>query len=234
MARLPRLTLPGVPHHVLQRGNNRQTIFAGPADYQLMLALVADHARAQNVAVHAFVLMDTHFQLLVTPQTAEGVGLMMQAIGRAYVRHFNLAQGRTGTLWEGRYRSTLIEPERHLIACMVYLDLVPVRAQSALDAASYAWSSHSHYVGQVSQRFLTPHALYWALGNTPFSREAAYGHRVQAGLRPEEQHAFDASFASGWPLGGAQFLAAVAEAARRRVIPSTPGRPRRRTDLSPK
>ena len=209
----------------MQRGNNRQSIFAAPEDYPLMLALVADHALAHQVAVHAFVLMDSHFRLLVTPQTQQGVPHMMQAIGRAYVRHFNQAHDRTGTLWEGRYRSTLLQPERYLIASMVYMDLLPVQAQLAGDAASYPWSSHSHYAGGTAHRFLTPPPAYWGLGNTPFSREAAYAERVRAGLRPSEEAAIERSVSGGWPLGDAEFLAAVAGAAQRRVVPAKAGRP---------
>jgi putative transposase len=130
MARLPRLTLPGYPHHVIQRGNNRQAIFASTADYQVLLDLLRDNAQKFGVAIHAYVLMSNHFHLLATPQTADGLPMMMQAVGRSYVRTFNNAQGRTGTLWEGRYRSTLIQTERYLLACMVYIDLNPVRAGS--------------------------------------------------------------------------------------------------------
>jgi hypothetical protein len=100
------------------------------------------------VAIHAYVLMSNHFHLLATPQTADGLPMMMQAVGRSYVRAFNNAQGRTGTLWEGRYRSTLIQTERYLLACMAYIDLNPVRAGLVAQAADYPWSSHGHYIGR--------------------------------------------------------------------------------------
>ena len=118
MARLPRLTLPDYPHHVIQRGNNRQATFVRVADYQRLLDLLDENARLFEVAIHAYVLMSNHFHLLATPQTAEGLPLMMQALGRRYVRYFNDAQSRTGTLWEGRYKSTLIQADRYLLACM--------------------------------------------------------------------------------------------------------------------
>jgi len=136
MARLPRLTLAGYPHHIIQRGNNRQMIFADAQDFEAMLALLADNAQKFAVAVHAYVLMDNHFHLLATPATAEALPLMMQAVGRSYVRYFNQRHGRTGTLWEGRYRSTLIETERYLLACMVYIDLNPVRAAMVAQPAA--------------------------------------------------------------------------------------------------
>ena len=112
MARLPRLTVPGYPHHVIQRGNNRQRIFTDDADRQRLLALLAEYAAAFQVAVHAYVLMDNHFHLLLTPETVDGIPQMMQAVGRQYVRYFNDRHQRSGTLWEGRYRSTLIQTER--------------------------------------------------------------------------------------------------------------------------
>eukprot|EP01136_Pigoraptor_vietnamica_P000196 Opistho-1_new@25185 len=128
MARLPRLTVAGYPHHIIQRGNNRQDIVRSDADREFLLDLLGESARKHQVAMNAYVLMDNHFHLLLTPETAEGVPLMMQAVGRRYVRHFNDRYQRTGTLWEGRYRSTLIQTERYLLACMVYMDLNPVRA----------------------------------------------------------------------------------------------------------
>ena len=132
--------------------------------------------------------MSNHLHLLVTPEAADSVPLMMQGVGRAYVRYFNRRHGRSGTLWEGRYRSTLIEAERHLLACMVYLDLNPVRAGMLASAADYPWSSHAHLAGLRHDPLLTPHPLYWQLGNTPFAREQAYVDLVRAGLAPE-QHA---------------------------------------------
>src|SRR5690349_3832073 len=109
MARLPRLTVPGYAHHVIQRGNNRQAIFGGEGDYELLLGLIDEHARKQHVAVHGYVMMSNHFHLLATPDSEEGIPQMMQAIGRRYVRNYNLRQQRSGTLWEGRYKSTLIQ-----------------------------------------------------------------------------------------------------------------------------
>ncbi|MGI9135138.1 MAG: REP-associated tyrosine transposase, partial [Rhodoferax sp.] len=157
MARLARLTLPGYPHHIIQRGNNRQPIFASLADRQTLLDLLEEYAKRQDVAVHSYVLMDNHFHLLVTPNTTDGLPQMMQAVGRRYVRYFNDRQKRTGTLWEGRYRSTLIQSERYLLACMVYLDLNPVRAGMVAQAQDFAWSSYAHYAGLRSDKLIAPH-----------------------------------------------------------------------------
>ena len=225
MARLPRLTLPGYPHHVIQRGNNRQAIFVDRADFEAMLALLHEHSRKFEVAVHAYVLMDNHFHLLATPSTADGLPQMMQSIGRSYVRYFNGRHGRTGTLWEGRYRSTVIEAERYLLACMAYSDLNPVRAGMAARAVDYPWSSHAHWLGLRSDRLLTTHALYWALGNTPFAREAAYAALVQAGLGEKQLDALTQSALSGWALGEPDFVADLQKLTPRRVSKAKPGRP---------
>ena len=226
MARLPRLTLAGHLHHIIQRGNNRQPIFVGREDFELMLTLLADNAQKYAVAVHAYVLMDNHFHLLATPSTADGLPQMMQAVGRRYVQHFNRRHARTGTLWEGRYRSTVLEPERHLLPCMVYLDLNPVRAGLVAQPADYAWSSHAHWLGRRTDRLLTPHALYWALGNTPFARDAAYAALVHAGVASQEQAALIQSVLSGWALGSPEFVEELQQRTPRRVTRGRAGRPR--------
>ena len=225
MARLPRLTLSGYPHHVIQRGNNRQTVFSSAADHQTFLALLGESARKFGVALHGFVLMDNHFHLLATPSTAEGLPQMMQAAGRRYVRYFNDGQGRTGTLWDGRYRATVIEAEHYLLACMAYMDLNPVRAGLVAEAKDYPWSSYGHYAGLRVNGLLTPHPLVWALGNTPFAREAAYAELVRAGITLEQQDALTRSALSGWALGGEGFLAELQKRTERRVIKSRAGRP---------
>ena len=225
MARLSRLTLPGHPHHVIQRGNNRQAIFASTADYQTMLDLLDENARKFNVAIHAYVLMGNHFHLLATPQTADGLPQMMQALGRRYVRYFNDSQKRTGTLWEGRYKSTLIQTERYLLACMAYIDLNPVRAGMVMQARDYPWSSHAHYVGLRIDKLLTPHALVWDLGNTPFAREAAYADLVQAGVSARQQQALTDSALRGWALGEPEFVENLQKKTTRRVSKGLAGRP---------
>lgn len=225
MARLPRLTLPGYPHHIIQHGNNRQAIFATKADYQTMLDLLAENARKFDVAVHAYVLMSNHFHLLATPHTADGLPQMMQAVGRRYVRYFNDSQKRSGTLWEGRYKSTLIQTERYLLACMVYIDLNPVRAGLAGQAGDYPWSSYGHYTGLRSDKLITPHPLVWELGNTPFAREAAYAELVQGGLNPAQQAALTDSVLRGWALGEPDFVAELQKRTQRRLAKISAGRP---------
>jgi putative transposase len=225
MARLPRLSLPGYPQHIIQRGNNRQAITTSVADCQTLLALIEENARKSSVAIHAYVLMGNHFHLLATPETAEALPQMMQAIGRRYVRYFNDSQGRSGTLWEGRYRSTVIQPERHLLACMAYMDLNPVRHGLATQARDYPWSSHAHYAGLRVDRLVTPHPLFWSLGNTPFAREAAYAEMVHEGVTADQQLALTQSTLSGWALGDAAFVADLQTRTSRRISPAQAGRP---------
>lgn len=227
MARLPRLTLPGYPHHIIQRGNNRQPVFSSAANYQMLLQLLDESARRFGVALHAYVLMANHFHLLATPSTAEGLPQMMQATGRRYVRYFNDSQGRTGTLWEGRYRATVIEAERYLLPCMAYMDLNPVRAGQVTEAKDYPWSSHGHYAGLRVDSLLTPHPLVWALGNTPFAREVAYADLVRAGITLEQQDQLTRSALSGWALGGEGFVAELQKRTERRITKSLSGRPAR-------
>lgn len=231
MARLPRLTVSDYPHHVILRGNNRQDIFAGDADLRRMLRLLEEHSLAQGVDIHAYVLMSNHMHLLLTPRRERALPLMMQAVGRSYVRAFNLAHGRTGTLWEGRYRSSLIQTDRYLLTCMAYIDLNPVRARMVDLPEDYPWSSHGHYIGRQQQRLITPHPLYWNLGNTPFAREAAYRQLVMAGISEQDQGALTGATLSGWALGDAAFLGGLAAQTPRRARPGRAGRPA--TNLSP-
>lgn len=226
MARLPRLTLPGYPHHVIQRGNNRQAIVANDADRETLLAMLDEFARKFQVAVHGYVLMDNHFHLLATPQTEAGVPQMMQSLGRSYVRYFNARQSRTGTLWEGRYRSTLIQAERYLLTCMAYIDLNPVRAGLVEDAGEYRWSSYGHYVGRKTDRLVTPHPIYWELGNTPFARELAYAELVRNGLARDQQRALTESALQGWALGDPGHVAQLQKLTERRLVKGKAGRPR--------
>lgn len=227
MARLPRLTLAGYPHHVVQRGNNRQAIFSSATDYQVLLDLLHESAHRLAVAVHAYVLMPNHFHLLVTPDTADGVPQLMQTVGRRYVRYFNDAQGRSGTLWDGRYRSTVLQPDHYLLPCMAYMDLNPVRAGMVVQAEEYPWSSYGHYAGVRVDKLITAHALYWALGNTPFAREVAYVDMVRSGISEVQQMALTDSAMGGWALGDTNFVQSLQKIVPRRVKKSAPGRPAR-------
>jgi putative transposase len=169
--------------------------------------------------------MSNHLHLLLTPQKDQSLPKMMQSVGRSYVQVFNKVHGRTGTLWEGRYRSTLIQTDRYLLACMAYIDLNPVRAHMVVQPEDYAWSSYGHYAGRRTDRLITSHALYWTLGNTPFAREAAYADLVRAGISADQQGALTAATLSGWALGDATFVAGLQPLTQRRVSKGKAGRP---------
>jgi putative transposase len=207
MARLPRLILPDQPHHVILRGNNRQAIFFSDLDRQQLLATLTDAAAAYQVAIHAYVLMDNHLHLLLTPSTADALSRMMQSLGRRYVGWFNARHQRSGTLWEGRFRAGLIDGERHLLACMRYIELNPVRAGLCAEPDQWPWSSAAHHLGLARSSLITEHELYWSLGNTPFEREHAYRDFMAQGVPPSDQAQFTEAVLRGRPLGRESFLA---------------------------
>lgn len=226
MARLARLTLADHPHHIVLVGNNQQTVFADSADRLLLLELLAESAQHTQVALHAWVLLDNQLQLLATPCDVQGVPRLMQGLGRRYVRAFNARHGRSGTLWEGRYKSTLVQAERYLLDAMVYMDTAPVRAGLAEEAKGYPWSTHDHYIGLRQERAVTAHPVVWSMGNTPFAREIAYAERVQMGLPPELEAQLTQAARTGWALGDASYLAQLQRQTERRVSRAKVGRPR--------
>ncbi len=228
MARQPRLIAPGLPHHVIQRGHNRQAVFVRPDDRSKYLDLLFDYAGRHRVAVHAFVLMDNHTHLLLTPETADGLAKAIQGMSREYVQTFNARHGRTGSLWEGRYRSSVVETERYLLACMAYIDLNPVRAGMVTEPAAFGWSGYRHWVGLQAEPRLSAHPVYWQLGNTPFAREAAYRELVEAGLSAQQVQDVTQSTLGGWALGQADFARQLAQQTARRAAPAKAGRPFKR------
>ena len=174
MPRHPRYDLLDVPQHVIQRGHNRQPIFFCDEDYRFYLAAVQHAAERSGCAIHAYVLMTNHIHLLVTPSQANGLAKLMQAIGRRYVPYINATYHRTGTLWEGRYRASLIEAEAYFLLCSRYIELNPVRAAMVAHPAASSWSSYHWHAGGTSDPLLTDHDLYRRLGQTAAERQAAY------------------------------------------------------------
>ena len=225
MARLPRIDLPGIPQHVVQRGNNRLPCFLDDEDRARYRQLLREALLASDCRLHAYVLMENHVHLLVTPPRAGAIGQLMQRLGRQYVGQFNARHGRTGTLWEGRYKACLVDTTEYLLRCARYIDLNPVRAGMLASAADYPWSSHAHLAGLRHDPLLTPHPLYWQLGNTPFAREQAYVNLVRAGLAPEQHAALGQAAHSGWALGGDDFIADLEKRTARRASRAARGRP---------
>lgn len=225
MARLPRLIVPHQPHHLIQRGNDRQLIFREDEDYQRFLGWLKEGARFYQVALHAYVLLPNQVHLLVTPADDEGLAQMMQKLGRLYVPWFNSKYGRTGGLFEGRFRTSLVEADRYFLACSRYIELAPVRASLAPAPLDYPWSSHAHHAGARPDALVNDHALYWALGNTPFQREAAYLELVQQGLSADEIAAIETAVLKGQPLGSDAYKAELERKTKRQILPAKRGRP---------
>jgi len=174
MARLLRPRIIGLTHHVVQRGNNKSEIFRATNDYELFLAAVIEACVLHGVTVNAYALMTNHVHLMMTPQTADGISLAMQSIGRRYVYYFNHVHERTGGLFEGRFRATVIDNESYWFTCARYVELNPVRAGLAVRPEDYRWSScRSHTLG-ITNRLLTHHDLYLRLGDSPRARQEAW------------------------------------------------------------
>jgi len=214
-------------HHVLQRGIEHRPVFRDAADFQRMRADLGELCRAAGLALHAYVLMPDHFHLLLTPPDPTALSSMMQALGRRYVRAFNQRHGRAGTLWEGRFRSTVIDAQAHLLDAQRYVELNPLRAGLVSDAATYPWSSLGHHLGLALDPLVSDHPQYWALGNTPFERQERYARACATPLDAAALHDLRAATQRGWPLGDAAFLDALGRRTERRVVPRPVGRPRR-------
>jgi putative transposase len=225
MARQPRLILPNQPHLILQRGIDNQPIFRGDEDYERFLGWLQECARLYRVAIHAWVLMPSHAILLATPADEDGLALMMQKVGRHYVPWFNKKYGRSGTLFEGRFRTSLVDTAPYLLACSRHVELAPVQAGLAADPAGYRWSSYAHHTGARSDPLVTDHMLYWGLGNTPFQREAAYTELVQQGAARDEGELIGTALAKGWPVGSHAFKAELEKKTKRQILPAKRGRP---------
>ncbi|WP_238947763.1 transposase [Caldimonas brevitalea] len=202
-------------------------MFDTDADYQAYLDALRESALTYGVAIHAYVLLPTGVQILGTPADPQALSRMMQALGRRYVGWHNRSRGRSGTLWEGRFRATVLEAETYLLPAMVFIDTAPARAQPPAEPAEWRWSSRAHHVGRRSEPFLTSHRLYWSLGNTPFDREARYQALLETGLGASMiRKITDASW-KGWVLGSAGFTAQLAAQVPRPLQPRPRGRPKK-------
>lgn len=229
MARLPRVVLPGHPHVVIHRGHSGQAVLLDDADRALYLASLSESTAIAGVALHAYALLSAEIRLLVTPDTSAGLADLMQAIGRRYVPAFNKKYARTGSPWEGRFRSTVIEAERYFLACLRYveawgadLDLAAPRSTRPVPGSSAA-----HHLGLSADPRVADHPAFWALGNTPFEREAAYRRFIDQPPIEAEAAVILQAARNGWALGSPAFCAFVAQKTGRRSQPARRGRPAR-------
>lgn len=205
MPRKPRFFLPGVPVHVVQRGNNRQPIFFDDLDYRAYLNWLKEASERWSCRIHAYVLMTNHVHLLMTPDGADGVSRTMQYLGRRYVPYINHTYQRSGTLWEGRFKSSLVQTEAYLLACYTYIELNPVRAGMVKHPGHYRWSSYAHHANGETNALITEHAEFLRLASSDQGRRDAY-----RALFADEPHAqtlrnIRDCLQTGTPLGNDRF-----------------------------
>ncbi len=230
MARLPRFVLAGQPHFIVQQGHNGQPIVADDVDRQALIALLRDAAVTHRVDVHAWALLPDRLLLLATPRAeAGGLSRMMQTLGRRYVVQFNRRHGRTGTLFDGRFRLALIEAEQWLIDTMRFIERGAEAASGEMAGAEgQGWSSAAHHLGRLVDPLVSDAPAFWALGNTPFEREAAWRRLLDLPLPADRVAALIAAARRGQPLGSREFIAALQVIDAERSLTSRPrGRPRK-------
>ena len=211
--------------HVVQRGNNRAACFFNDVDRRFYLKCLARAAATRQCVVHAYVLMTNHVHLLVTPSKEGAASAMMQDIGRRYVRILNSIHGRTGSLWEGRFKSSLIDSERYLLTCHRYIELNPVRAGLVSDPLAYRWSSHAHYLGQHETAMLSDYPEYRALGRCDAERRAAFQSLFDEPLDPHVLDQVRIAINTDSALGSEQFMKDAEAKLGRSVRPPKRGRP---------
>jgi putative transposase len=226
MARRARLRLGGVAIHLVQRGVDRQPCFFSDDDRHHYLTELAKLAPEQGCAIHAYVLMTNHVHLLLTPRNADGPSLLMQRLGRRHVRALNERYERTGTLWEGRFRSCITEDDGYVLACYRYIELNPVRAGMVARAADYPWSSHgANAHGHADTAgLITPHEQYLGLGAEGHARRAAYRSLFDHDEDPQQRSAIRDATNGNYVLGSTRFQAKIEEMLCRRVSRGRPGR----------
>jgi putative transposase len=227
MARRRRLVAAGVPVHVLWRGTAGSAIAHDDEDRTRLIRELRDAAAAWGLRTHAYALMRDHLHVVLSADDAMVVPAALQAVGRSYVRHFNRRHSRSGTLWEGRYRSTLIEPGAWLLSTLRYVERNPVRAGIVDRPEDYPWSSHGVWAGLTSTAWLSPTPEYWALGNTPYERQERWRALCADEATQDELAQLRRHVHSGWPLGSEAFLRDLEERFGLPQAPRRPGRPRR-------
>lgn len=223
MARLPRLSLAGQPHWLIQRGHSGSAVVADAADRQTFLAALGEAAASEQVQIHAYALLDNEVHLLATPASTTGLSRMMQSLGRRYVSAYHRRHGGSGTLWDGRFRCAVVESGATLLDVLCLIDGLAGTSSEPGD------SSLGHRAGGESLPLLVDPPPYWLLGNTPFERQAAWRRRVADGLPATRAAALRKAALGSWAVGPPAFTAAVAEEAARPAAPRPRGRPRLRS-----
>jgi putative transposase len=227
MPRKPRFFLPGIPVHIVQRGHSREPVFFEDNDYSAYLHWLQEGAERYKVDIHAYVLMTNHIHILATAHDKDGVSRMMQYIGRRYVPYINHTYGSSGSIWEGRYKASLIHDEEYLLACMRYIELNPIRANMVRSPAYYRWSSYRHNAQGKEDELITPHAIFKALGKTELSRQGAYKELFKAHLDKGVLDEIRSAWQTGTPLGNDYFRQKIEDKLKCKVGQARRGRPRK-------
>ena len=227
MPRRARLAMGGIPWHIIQRGNNQSACFYADEDCLRYLDILFSQAEDFGCGVHAYVLMTNHVHLLLTPDSPEGPGKLMKQLGQRYVQYINRTYSRSGTLWEGRYKSALVESRRYCLACYRYIEMNPVRAGLANSPGEYRWSSFHENAHGRGKREITPQAEYLALGATDMERQRAYRKLFETALNEHTIDTIRASTNSNYALGNNSFRDEIEHHLKRRARPGRIGRPGR-------
>ena len=231
MPRRPRIKLAGMPQHLVQRGVNRSPCFFAEEDYHCYLHWLKEAAAKWRCAIHAYVLMTNHVHLLLTPSDVHGPAKLMQSVGRRYVQYVNRHYRRTGTLWEGRFKSSAVQAETYLMLCQRYIELNPVRAGMVNDPGQYRWSSYrSNGLGQ-DDGLITTHPVYLAQGLESDARRAAYRALFRSELDEAALDDIRLAISRSQPLGSSRFAAEVCAAAGVRRAHARRGRPEGSVDI---
>ncbi len=227
MPRMGRVVVPGYPHHIIQRGHNRQVVFAEEADYRYYLNTLAQYKEVCEVRVYGYCLMTNHVHLLLEPETAAGLGALMKRLAGRQTRFVNRQEPRTGTLWEGRYKSSPVQTDTYLLACLRYIELNPVRAHMVTSPAEYPWSSYRFHAGEVDgPEWLDTDRTYKALGATPEERATRYRAYLDAGVPEMEWELISGAVQRGHLTGNRRFVEEVEGIIGRRIEQRKRGRPR--------
>lgn len=227
MPRIQRLTVPGVALHVVQRGNNRQAVFLHESDYFSYLDLLFESADRYEVSVHAYVCMTNHVHILLTPWDEGSVSLLMQRLGALYTSGINSVYRRTGSLWEGRFKSSLVDSDRYVLSCYRYIELNPVRAGMVVHPGDYRWSSYRHHAESLGDYPIRPHSEWLALGSDTGERRRSYSELVAEGLKKEDLELFRRCAHKGLPAGSDGFKLEIETALATRIGDGKRGRPRK-------
>ena len=225
MPRRKRLQIAGLPTHIIQRGNNRQACFFADDDHRYFLDHLAQLVRRFRCALHAYVLMTNHFHLLLTSELDAGPSLLMKFLGQGYVQYVNRTYRRSGSLWEGRFRSSVVQTEHYLLGCYRYIEMNPVRANMVQHPIKYQWSSYAANAEGKPMPWLSPHGEYLALGIDEEGRRAAYRGLFESELDRELLREIRVSIHGGYAMGNNRFRDQIQHTLNRRTTPRGPGRP---------